>query len=137
MTLQLVTDPLNRTLIYRDDDEDVVHCVLTDPDYRRLRTYDCPVDRGDNAFAAMLSQVLFPFSLVRKSWNSDYVLFRLEWGGTLGLIGIALALGVLAWIRAARSLPFRQGWVDWVAVALLGLYGLLAVLVVGREPAGR
>lgn len=134
MTFQMITDPLNRTLIYKDLDEDVIHCVLADPEYHLIRSWDCPVHRPEMGFEKTLAQMAFPFSLNQQDWRSDYVLFEFQGGEGLWWLGGALSLIVLAAIRLLRSIRPRESWVDWIIVALTGFYGLAAVLIVGREP---
>jgi hypothetical protein len=134
MMFQMITDPLNRTLIYKDLDEDVIHCVLTDPEYNLVRTWDCPVVRPDMRFEKRIAQLFFPFSLSQGDWKSDYVLFEFRMGEGLWWLGIVLSLIALAVIRFLRSIRPKESWVDWIVVALTGFFGLVAVLIVGREP---
>ncbi|MFH0945313.1 MAG: DUF4857 domain-containing protein [Planctomycetota bacterium] len=134
MGLQLYADPLNRTIIFKDLDEDLVHCVLTDRDYNAIRTWDCPVKRADLRLATAAGELLFPFRFVNTHQTSDYVLFSVEFGGGLAWLGILLSLLTLALIRFKRPVGPAASWIDWVIVALTGFYGLIAVIIVGREP---
>ena len=134
MGLQLYADPLNRTIIFKDLDDDLVHCVLTDRDYNAVKTWDCPVERADLQLATAVGELLFPFRFENSHYTSDYVLFNVEFGGKLALLGIVLSLLALALIRRIRSVRPSASWVDWIIVALTGFLGLIAVIIVGREP---
>jgi hypothetical protein len=135
-SFQLLTDPINRTLIYKDSAEgDRIYCVLTDRDYLALKTYEFPLDRDRVPTAAVMSKLLFPFSIEKASSKSDYVLFNLKLNGLGALAGLLASLAVLVIVRKMQRVRIGDCWVDLIAVALTGLYGLLAAtLIVGREP---
>lgn len=142
MTIQLWTDPLNRTLTYYDVDEDVIHVVTTDRKYDVVRTYDYQLERSRTEASETLAGILFPFDIVTESSKTDYVLFDLELGGLLALAGIAASLVLLALLRfrfrdSGRDRSpagLKNSWIDFIIVALTGFYGLVSVIVIGREP---
>jgi hypothetical protein len=136
MSFQLLTDPINRTLIYKDTAEgDMVYCVLTNRDYKAVKTYEHPIERDRPPAAEYLSGILFPFSITSASPKSEYVLFDLEFSGLTSLAGLLASLAVLAAVRRAQSSRLRHCWVDLAVVALTGFYGLVAAtIIVGREP---
>ena len=136
MSFQLLTDPINRTLIYKDTSEgDRVYCVLTDREYRALKTHEYPLDRDRAPFATVMSKLFLPFSIRKASTKSDYVLFDLELNGAGALAGLLVSLAVLVMVRRLQKVRIRDCWIDIVSVALTGFYGLLAAtLIVGRKP---
>lgn len=134
MTIQMFADPINRTFIYSDSEEDVIHCVATDRNYEVVRTFECTIPTDTNSGVETLSRLLFPFHIATSNPKTDYVLFDVEIGDPLALIGIAISLLILAAVRVRRRAPFHSCWIDFVLVALTGVFGLAAVLVVGREP---
>jgi len=136
MSFQLLTDPINRSMIYKDSTEgDRVYCVLTDRDYQTVKTYEFPLDRNRVPTAKIMSQLLFPFAIENASSRSDYVRFDVAFNGLGALAGILASLAALVVIRKVQKVRIRGCWIDLIAVALTGLYGLLAAsLIVGREP---
>jgi len=134
MTMMMVADLLNRTFIYKEREGDKIHCVLTDLDYKVQRTYTYPIDRGRVEFVKALSQGLFPFTIETKSANSDYILFDFQLSGLSALAGVLAALIIFALVRMSRSIKLKDSWIDWFIVLITGPYGLIAVLIVGKEP---
>ena len=134
MRLQMLTDPLHRTLTYYDPDEDVIHARVTDLTYRKVHGADFTVGSGGGGLADTAAEVLFPFRIETSSRKTDYVLLDLRPGGLPALGGVALSLAALWWIRRRRRTPPSSGIADWIVTALAGPFGLAAVLAVGPEP---
>lgn len=134
MEMRLVTDPFHRTFVYGDPAADVVHCVVTDPDYQPVRTFDYQIETGESSLGDALAAVLFPFTLETSSSKSDYVLFAPVFGDARAFLGIVASLGLLALLRARRSARGTGSVTDWLLVAVAGPLGLAAVLLAGARP---
>ncbi len=132
MPFYMWVDPLNRTFIYIG--EDTIHCVATDPEYRVVRTWDSPIDKSRNAAARAAADWLFPFRIRTTRSELAYYVLDPDVNRMYGLGGMILGLIVLGVVRFWRGHRFRDWWGDLVWAVLFGIFGALAVLIVGPAP---
>lgn len=132
-SLRIITDPLFRTITCWDLEGGMIRCVATDRNYEVKRQYEFPLERDHLRFAETLSRSIFPFTIETQSPKSNYVLFRFRFSGWACLAGIAASLLIVVIVRRIRSVPLSRCFDDLLVVAFTGLFGLLAVLIAGRE----
>ncbi len=130
MDIRLLIDPLYRTLTVSS--ADVVSAVTMDAAYQPLRRFTLPRHSLETPGLRRLRDVLFPLMLtVESPWRGRAEL-RLQRGGLWSLAGIGGGLASLLLLNLVRKrplLPLSQ----LIPVALAGLPGLIAVLLVGRK----
>ncbi|GAB7081677.1 DUF4857 domain-containing protein [Megalodesulfovibrio paquesii] len=128
MECKLIIDPLHVTAIYSD--EEMVHGVAMDRDFRPVRTYSHRMSRAVPSPAQQLQAALFPFQV---RWQAEpQPGFQVRPGGALALAGMAAAVVALLVLRRSRRLPLWEGK-GLVLTAATGLYGLLATVLVLDE----
>lgn len=129
MDIRLLIDPLYRTLTVSSSD--VVFGVAMDAAYLPLHRFSLPRPRDEESALKRLRDVFFPLVLtVESPWRGQADL-QLRYGGVWSTGGVGAALLLLVLLNLGRKrplLPLSQ----LVPVALAGLPGLIAVLLVGR-----
>lgn len=137
MELKIIFNPLYRTAIYSDQEQ--IHAVAMDRDFEVIALYQRTMAMARPRLVDRLWETLTPYGLSLREPESRYVALspRLHPapGAAIG-IGLSLILAYLFLRRRGQSL--RASAVDLIIVALSGLYGLIAVLVLppDRRTAG-
>ena len=133
MDLMFYIDPIYRTFKYYNDHE--LKCVVTDRDYNIVDTYETRWTPKSEWARSKIAAAIFPFQLDRQGNRTDYILFNLHFNGWLAIIGILLALTVTIIVKTVvYREKLRDNWFDIFIVAVTGLYGALAVLLIQPEP---
>lgn len=132
MDMILYFFPTYRSFEYSDDKH--FNCIVTDLEYNVIANHSTDWTPKSEWLQSRIASVIFPFRIERRSHKTDYVLFYLQLNGWLALIGILLALGSTIIIKKAvyREDP-KAHWYDLLVVAVTGLYGALAVLLIRPE----
>lgn len=126
-------DPIYRTIKYFNDQE--LKCIVTDKDYNIIDTYETSWLPKTEWTRSKIVASLFPFQVERENARTDYILFNLKFNGWLALIGIFLALGITVIMKkVVYRENLKENWFDLLIVAVTGLYGALAVLLIRPEP---
>jgi hypothetical protein len=126
-------DPIYRTLKYFNDQE--LKCIVTDKDYKIIDTYETSWLPKTEWTRSKIAVSLFPFQVERENARTDYILFNLKFNGWLAFIGIFLALGITMTVKTVIYREnLKENWFDLLIVAVTGLYGALAVLLIRPEP---
>ncbi len=132
MKMRFIADPIFRTISYYNREK--VYGVVTDLNYNL--TDSCHIDLipFEKTPAGKIGKSLFPFKIETESNLSDYKCFRLVLNGNLGLISLFTSLLIFFLIRAIKGKEkLRDNPLDLLIVALTGIYGLLAVLIIRPE----
>ncbi|MDO9547685.1 MAG: DUF4857 domain-containing protein [Candidatus Marinimicrobia bacterium] len=133
MDLMFYIDPIYRTIKYYSDQE--LKCIVTDKDYNIIDTYETRWLPKSEWTSSKIAAAIFPFQAERENARTDYILFNLKFNGWLALIGTFLALLTTL---AVKTMVYRENlkenWFDLLLVAVTGLYGALAVLLIRPEP---
>jgi len=133
MDILFFIDPIYKTIKYSNDEE--LKCVVTDKDYNVIDTYEASWVPKAEWTRSKIAAAIFPFQIERISDRTDYKLFHLIINGGLALIGIFLALIVTIFVKTAIYREnLKENWFDLLVVAVTGLYGALAVLLIRPEP---
>lgn len=133
MDFLFIIDPIYRTIKYFNDQE--LKCIVTDKDYNIIDTYETSWLPKTEWTRSKIVASLFPFQVERENARTDYILFNLKFNGWLALIGIFLALGITVIVKkAVYRENLKENWFDLLIVAVTGLYGALAVLLIRPEP---
>lgn len=135
-TVQLRTDPLNRTVVSTHVLDPVgvpAQVVATDRAYQPIRTLDLPLPEEFRDRLIVQRQILaalFPLSLVQYSPAEGRVILQIRWAGSVlpALAGCLLSVAGLALLRHRRG---RSAGVELLVPLLLGPAGLVAVLLFG------
>ena len=132
MDFKLIINPLYHTAIYSDETTIWAAAMNMNLDYQVIARYEHRMSRAKITAAQKIYKALFPFSLHLKESSGGYLKFSLQNGGLKTLIGIIGSLaGFTLWhlIRRRR----RPKIATIVLIALTGIYGLIAVNMVGLE----
>jgi hypothetical protein len=131
MRLLFRADPLHRSIVYQDDR--MMYCVVTDRAYRVVRTYQYQLEDRENTTASRICKALFPFSIKISSSTTSYVPMIIDFNGYSSLLGIGLALLMFIAYCFFRSAKLKREVINCMVICVTGVYGLLAVLVFGKE----
>ncbi len=131
MDFKLLINPLYRTAVYSDDH--TIHAVAMDSQYRSIDRYQRVMFSGRRALADSVFEALFPFYTRTMDKTGGYLRFDVICNGQLALIGIALSLLFALVVMYARKFGFKKHWPDLAIIMFTGLYGLIAVTIVGPE----
>lgn len=133
MDLLFFVDPIYRTIQYSNDHEKT--CVVTDINYNTIDKFTAHWTPKSEWTRSKIAAALFPFQVERQNENTDYILFKLHYNGWIALIGILIALGATIIIKkTVYKENLKENWLDLLIVALSGIYGALAVLLIQPEP---
>ncbi len=133
MSLLIFIDPLYRTIRYFN--EEYSTCVVTDQDYRIIDTYETSWTPKSEWKSSKVAAILFPFHIERENPNTDYIQFDFKCAGWSSLFGILLALITTVLVkRLVYREELKNNWIDLIIVAVSGIYGALAVLLIRPEP---
>lgn len=127
MELKIIFNPLYRTAIYSD--RETIHAVVMDRDYRPLERYSRTMAMAAPRLPDQIWEALSPFSLQLRDPDSRYIALKPVIHGWAALIGSALALLLAVAYLRLRGFKPRSHWADLVLVAVTGLYGLLALIL--------
>ncbi|WP_316858210.1 DUF4857 domain-containing protein [uncultured Cohaesibacter sp.] len=133
MELKIIFNPLYRTAIYSD--QQTVHAVVMDRDFNRVDSYERKMAMANIRPSDRVWQIATPFSLPLHDGNTRYLSLMPRFHGWLGLIGNALCLAVAFAILKKRAISLREAVFDLLLVALTGLYGLIAILMLPLQKA--
>jgi len=129
----LQIDPIYKTL--RIFNKQNLHCIVMDQNYNIIDTYQIAGSPKSERLSSKVAALLFPLSVERTNANTDYVLFNIHLAGWLALIGIAVALLITLFIKKrVYQENLKENRVDFPIVAISGLFGALAVLLIRPEP---
>lgn len=127
MELKIIFNPLYRTAIYSD--EETIHAVVMDRDYRVLDRYGRTMAMASPRLVDQIWELLAPFSLKTYDPGSRYLSLRPRWHGWNAAIGSALALVAAFLFLRRRGQGLGAQGPDLILVALTGFYGLLALFL--------
>ncbi|NCA73071.1 MAG: DUF4857 domain-containing protein, partial [Sphingobacteriia bacterium] len=131
MAFKQIFDPLQRTAIYSD--RETVRAVVMDRDYHPLDQYARRMAMADPRPVDRLWEMLAPFSLELHDPDRRYLALDLRVHGPAALIGVALSLLLALEVLRLRGLRPAQARMDLLLVALTGLHGLLALILIPPE----
>ncbi|HCK99634.1 MAG TPA: hypothetical protein DHW42_05970 [Candidatus Marinimicrobia bacterium] len=133
MSLMLQIDPIYKTVRIFNKQE--LYCTVMDQNYNIVDTFQIAMSPKSERFCSKVAALLFPLSVERTNANTDYVLFNIQFAGWLAFIGIAVALLIAVFIKKrVYQENLRENWIDFLIVAISGLFGTLAVLLIRPEP---
>jgi len=128
MDYKLLINPVHPTAVYGDETQ--VRGVAMTPDFTPIASYQRPVPGTRGLLYDDVARALFPFTLSLDDRTSGFLTWRVERHGgpaLIGILGSLLAVLVLARVR-------RAGWrtvlPSLVLVAVTGIFGLMATLLV-------
>ena len=130
MDFKLIINPLYHTAVYSD--ENTIWGVAMDGNCRPIQSYRHRMSRANVTVAQQVYAALFPFRIHMGATNSAFLLLSVHSGGFPALIGILCSIGCYAaWLGfRKRRLP---GTVETGLVALTGIYGIIAINMVGLK----
>ncbi len=128
MSYKLLVNPVTATAVFGDDH--TVRGVAMTPDFAPIARYRREVPGTDSMLYARAARVLFPFDLSVETRDSGYLGWHLDHHGWSGLIGVVLCLGALMVLARFRGTPARRLWPQIGLVAVGGVFGVAAVVLV-------
>jgi len=128
MKFIMLIDPLYRTINVTNNEKAI--SVVTDINYNVIDRFEIISTPKENTVIGKVEQAIFPFKIETYTRNSKYVNFDLETNYLLGIIGIILSLISFFAITRKTKTYYKENWFDIVIIALTGVYGLIAVLVI-------
>lgn len=131
MELKILFNPLFRTAIYSDQRE--IKAVAMGKGFEPIASYDRTMAMAEPRLVDRVWEALVPFSLNLRDPNARYFRIRLDLHGLHALPAIGVAL-VLAWLLLWQpGVRLRSIVPSLLLVAVTGLYGLIAVLLIPPE----
>ncbi len=132
MRIELMGDMLYRQINTIDDGK--VTSVLTDRNYNVLKTHVISWANNEATIAGKLFNYIFPFSLSLSNDNDSFINFYFKFSGWHLIIGnlISLIAAVIIFNSFNKRKKPAQA-IDLLIIALAGLYGLIAVLLIRDE----
>ena len=128
MKFILIADPLFRTINFSDNEKFI--SIVTDRDYNFVDKFEIISTPKENTIAGKIARSLFPFNINTQLSNTEYINFDININYLFGLIGIALSLIIFFIIERKKKFNYKENWFDIVIIALTGVYGLIAVLII-------
>lgn len=131
MDFKLIINPLYRTAIYSDNE--TIRAVVMDSQYRPLDKYRHTMPGASLTLSQSIFNSVTPFRLNLEDPTQGYFAVQVQWHGWLSWISIGIGLVgffFLAYRRRARGLALV---LDGIVVAITGLYGLVAVLILPSQ----
>jgi len=135
MDYKLLVNPVAPTAVYGDGA--VVHAAALTPDYDVIDTYERPVPGRQGLLEGRVAGALFPFRLTLSGDAGAFLSWGLRPGGWSGLVGIGLSLLAVLGVARRRHAGWRATLPNVLLVALTGVFGLLAALLVPWPRDGR
>jgi hypothetical protein len=124
---------LYRTAIYSD--EETITAVVMDRNYSVVDRYSRTMAMAAPRLSDQVWEALSPFSLTLRDPTSRYLSLQPVWHGGMALVGSTLALALaVVYLRARGHRPLAHP-ADLALVAVSGLYGLLALILLPPDTA--
>lgn len=130
MDFKLIMNPLFLTATYSDDR--VIHASVMDTDYKLIRSYEHIMSGTKPSAGRLIASNLLPFTVSLKNPDSGYLSFRFRPGAQASAMATAAAM-VFYFALLYRKRRLRTALTDAFIVALTGLYGLAAVMLIPHE----
>ncbi len=128
MDFRLLLNPVFMTATFSDESK--TYGVAMDQNFTPVATITHVMSRAEKTMGKLIAEILFPFILRAERPNSGFVDLHFS-ASFWGLIGIVFSLIIcFLWKVVARK---RPSWSELVLVAVSGIYGLIALLVVEFE----
>lgn len=131
MDFKLLVNPLYRTAVYSDNR--TIRAVAMDSEYKPVARYERDMFYGKKTITDSFFEAVFPFSIKIRDKTVGYLLFDPVCNGKMAIFGIIISLIIAVVVMYARKADFKRGWPDLAVVMLTGVYGLIAVNVIGPE----
>ena len=134
MELKIIFNPLYRTAIYSDQER--IHAVAMNRDFEPIASHERTMAMAEARLVDRIWQSLTPFQLPLREPESRYIALSLKMHALPGaVIGIAVALGLALLLQRRRGQAPRQSIGELALVALTGVYGLIALLLLPPDQA--
>ncbi|WP_200250389.1 DUF4857 domain-containing protein [Thiococcus pfennigii] len=137
MELEILFDPLYRTAVYSDEER--IQAVVMDRDHAVLDRYARTMAMAEPRLADRVFEALAPFHLTLREPTRRYLALTPAWHPVWSsVLGSAAAVLLATAFLRQRGLAPRHAAGDLALVALTGLYGLVALLLLppARPPSG-
>ena len=130
MDFKLLMNPLFYTAVYSDDA--IIHARVMDHDLTLIAEHSRTMSRALPTTATHVRAALFPFTLSLKADPGGYLWSHVILGGWTALPGMAASLILFVLFFRLRGKK-RLHALEYCAVALTGVYGLLILAAMGRD----
>jgi len=130
MDFKLLMNPLFYTAVYSDDA--IIHARVMDHDLTLIAEHSRTMSRALPTTATHVRAALFPFTLSLKADPGGYLRPHVILGGWTALPGMAASLILFVLFFRLRGKK-RLHALEYCAVALTGVYGLLILAAMGRD----
>lgn len=131
MSLVFLANPIYRVIRYSGSESRV--CVVTDKNYNLVDTYEIKVTPLSKTITGKIEKFIFPFTINTRSGRSKYVNFDVNFSGFQSTYGIIISLLICFFVKKYRRENLMHNFFDFIIIAVSGMYGLLAVLLVKPE----
>ncbi|WP_147818879.1 DUF4857 domain-containing protein [Salidesulfovibrio onnuriiensis] len=131
--VMLLTSPLNRVVQLRG--EDFVQGTALDNHWKPVHRYVLHVDRTSKVERDKLASLIFPFTLEANSPFTHFKPLNIKHFYAWPLWNVAGVLLCMGLYMAVYRIRFRKNPPNWELglLAVTGLYGLIALIAVGRS----
>ncbi len=131
MTLSLSGDLFFRTWTMVGDTG--LQTTVTDRGYRTVAAHHESWPSRYERTPGVVASFLFPFTIELTDPSSMYVRPFVRWSGLRGLVGIAVALGLMVLQIRLKKQRITSRWFDVVVVACTGIFGLLVASFIANS----
>ncbi len=129
MTFQFVGDLFFRTITLVSPGN--LKAVVTDRHYKVVDTYEESWPTKFERTPGIVASYLFPFTVSLSDRSSAFLNLYVRCSHWAGLVGIALSLVIILTVWFVRKKKIVARWFDLLLVASTGVFGLIAVLLIG------
>jgi hypothetical protein len=113
--------------------DDMIKVVVTDRDYKKINEYEESWINREKTSAGNFANVVFPFTLSIVDGKEPFLNFYFFFSDTRAVIGIIISLIIATLFFIRRKSKIKNIWQDFVIIALTGIFGLLAILLIRNE----
>ncbi|MBI5474764.1 MAG: DUF4857 domain-containing protein [Ignavibacteriae bacterium] len=108
-----------------------LNVTVTDRNYNVVDSYKESWPTKFERPPGIIASYLFPFTVSLSDWSSSFLNLYVRCSHWAGLVGIALSLVIILTIWFVRKKKIATRWFDLLVVAGTGVFGLIAVLLIG------
>ncbi|MFP4547463.1 MAG: DUF4857 domain-containing protein [Fidelibacterota bacterium] len=131
MDITITVNPLYAQFNY--DDNYNFYSAVYDSNYQYIDKLYLKKPGKDTKISEQVKHAVFPFSIKTTKAFSSLKHFSLEIYSSLSVIGIVLSLIIGFMVKIKRREDIGKNWFDFVIIALTGIYGLLAVVLIKSD----
>ena len=131
-TVRIYVDPLHYTVkVYGDKSE---RTTVSDREFNEKDSYESPYPSNTKKGFEEVSEVIFPFAFMDQRSNPKAPITIVMSEKPVYAFIFSLFLAIVYMVAVLRKEGAKATlWIDGIIIALSGIYGLLAILILNKE----